>query len=356
MFHTRIVCTSPDENAAVFMLGRSCVVENLAICFSEELLTGKESRGQRVGILTGNGRSMLQRGSSIRNVRIDNVGTGIYSAGENSSESFSVTYDTLEIYNFTYRGVDFCALNRTGNVFRNLYIMSKYRVDTLFALETEESETSITQLNIEHTHCRYGVRLVGVRAFDIATIHFEGIFLDDPEGAMLYISRSAGTISAMSVYYCGITAPGCCMVELGDTDYDLLHEWAPVMPDMIKDVRISTLHLKGLNDPNFAIHKVCYNGLLEPAAAGFAFFRQEKGVEKRYRVQIEQYIYYTFKQDHAIYESIPREGNIEFVELGKLPISGPSALRPMHRLCPYRTQYFDTDLNRMLLWNGTDWQ
>ena len=173
---------------------------------------------------------------------------------------------------------------------------------------------------------------------------------------MLHISRSAGSIGAMSVYYSGITAPGCCLVELGDTDYNICHDWAPVMTDMIKDVKIGTLHLKGLNDPNFGVHKVRYNGLLEPAAAGFTFFRQQKGVDKAYRLQLEQYLYYTFKQDQEIYESIPREGEIEFVELGKLPAAGPTAARPVHRLCPFRTTYFDTDLNRLLLWNGADWQ
>lgn len=353
---TRIICTDPSESAAVIRAGRSSVIEHLSIGFLPELITGKEKRGERVGLLTGiPGRSMLQRGSSVRCVRIDTVGTGIYSAREDESESFSVTYDTLEIANFTFRGVDFCALNRTGNVFSNLYIYSHYEADTLFCLETEESEVAIHQLNIEHTRCRYGVRLVGVRAFAISTLHFEGLTLTDPDGAMLHIEGSAGSIESMSVYYCSIIKPDCCMVQLGNTHYDICKDWAQIIPGQLDYVRIGVLHLKGLNDPNEAIYHVRYNGLLESQARGFQFFRQTEGAQGVYRVQIDHYAYYTFKEDQAYYESLPSQGEIDFIRKGQLPSHGSTDRRPTQRLCPYRTQYYDTDLGRMLTWTGVTW-
>lgn len=351
---TRIICRDVKESAVCIRAGRSCTIEQLSIEFAPELLTGQEGFGQRVGLLTGNERS-LQRGSSIRNVRIMNVGTGICSMGENATESFSVTYDTLEICDFTYRGVDFRALNRTGNVFSNIYMYSRYEVDTLFSLETEESEVAIHQLNIEHTRCRCGVRLVGVRAFSVSTMHFEGLFLTKPNSAFLHIANSAGSIGALTAYYSTILAERCALIRLGGTVYDIGHDWAPKGLENLDFLRIGTLHLKGLNDPNYAIAQMRLSGLNEEKSADFRFFLREKDAPGVYRVQLDSYAYYTFKDDGRVYEAIPAEGEIDFIRKGYVQSHGPTAQRPTARLCPWRTQYFDTDVGRMLLWNGESW-
>ena len=84
-------------------------MRDIQLRFKDGLVTGGEQKGERVGLLTA-GRYSLQRGSSIANVKITNVGTGIYSPSEADGQeacSFSVTYDSLTIENFSYRGIDF---------------------------------------------------------------------------------------------------------------------------------------------------------------------------------------------------------------------------------------------------------
>jgi len=290
-------------------------------------------------------------------MRFFNCGTGICSSDWENSVSSSVTYDTLEIVNFSYRGVDFSARNRTGNVFSNIYIYSqKYMVDTCFSMDTEESETSIHQLNVEHTHCRYGIRLRGVRAAAASSIHAENLFLESPRSAVMLIENSSVIIEALSVYYIGICQRDSRLIELGDAVYDIEHDWATYYPENTGYLKIGTLHVKGLNDPWFK-HKNDWphRGMNWPEGRDFLFFGRRQNARGVFRVQVDQYIWYTFHTDEELYHRLPCRGEIEFIRLGQLPVKGPTRERPVHRLCPFHTTYYDTDLKRMLMWTGDEW-
>lgn len=355
VFNSIIEMTDDNPRTAVIRAGRSCVIENIGFGYQDGIVDGTEAEGERIGLVTGCGKIMLQRGSVVRNVRIFNTGTAIYSAEENKNESFSVTYECLEICDFSYRGIDFKALNRTGNLFSNIYMFSHFSVDTLFSLETEESEVSIHQLNVEHTVCRYGIRLVGIRALAASTIHIEGITLSDPSGAAVYFENSSGSIESFSLYYSSILHPDSCLFAFGDSVYDIGKEWATYYPENLGYLRIGTLHLKGINDPNWAIYHRTLNGLLDDSAQGFTFFRRKENAKGDCRIQIDNYVWYTFKKDEDYYTGLASKGNIEFLSKGKIKAFGTTAERPKTRLCPYHTTYFDTDENRMVVWDGKDW-
>lgn len=296
-----------DRDAVILSVGGQSCVEQLTIKYADGIVDGSEQKGERIGILTGCNNHCIVFGSSIRNVAIVNTGTAVYSRAENDSESFSVTYDTIEVRNFSYRGFDFSAKNRTGNVYQNIYIHSKYMVDTLFSLETEESEVSIVQLNIEHTRCKYGIRFVGVRALAATSIHIEGLVWSE---AALYLENSSGSIEALSVYYSAIEKRGSKLIGIGDGVYDIGHDWALYYPETMRYLRIGTLHLKGINDPNKNIYgRSCY-GFCEENAKEFAFVERIENSCGNFTVKIENYAWYTFQNDAELYKAFNCKGNV----------------------------------------------
>ena len=353
---SQIEMVGPEEHVILYA-GRSCSIEKLALGYAPELITGHEVQGERVGIATSANTYPLQRGSALRDVRIHHTGTALYSSDDGEqAASFSVTYDTLEIDHFSFRGVDFSCKVRTGNVFSNIYINSPYKnVDCLFYFEGEESETSIHQLNLEHTQCRRAMYISGACGLVASTIHLEGILLRDKDAAFIEINNSNVNIGTLSVYYSGIYQPDLSLFLLGDNNYH-----APVGNsnhrfETAGALRIGNLHLKGLNNPHAPIHGAVKDGLLNEAAANFSFFRRRNGASGEYRVCVDDFIYFTFQKDAAEYENFPSHGSILFAKKGAVAAFGPTGNRPVTRLCPYVSRYFDTDIQKELLYTGTGW-
>lgn len=307
MYQSYIYSTDTSEGAAVVSLARTCSVRDLTIGFAQGIVTGDETEGQRVGILTGDGEYSLQRGSEIKCVNIDGTGTAIYGPSKDGYESFSVTYDTLEIQNFSFRGIDFQSSIRTGNSYRNIYMMSsKYTVDCLFNLAGEESECTIEQLNVEHTRVsRAAVSLVGCRALDLASLHIEGIMLTGIGADFIYLSETSGRIGALSVYYTGIDAKNCSLIEINSNCYNVYS----FSYETLTKLKIETLHLKGLNDTNVPLHGQRY-GMNDGAVSGFTFIKRTASATGNFTVTIENYTYFTFQTDSAVYEAFASSGAV----------------------------------------------
>ncbi|MEG2159530.1 MAG: glycosyl hydrolase family 28-related protein, partial [Clostridia bacterium] len=299
MFRSFIINTSAKASDSVLMLSRTCAVEDINIGFDKKLLTGNELQGTRVGILTGGGRNpswSLQRGSQINRVRIENVGTAIYSPANDGYESFSVAYTNMEIDNFTYRGIDFQSPIRTGNYFCNIYIKSDYTVDSMFNYEGEESETSIQQLNLEHTRVkRAALSLSGCRALDLSSIHIEGVILTKNDTSFIYLNNTSGSIGAVSVYYTGIgdsvgetssTVTRASLFEIDNSQYDVGNS-ATTLP---LKLAINTLHVKGLNNTHIPLHGERYGLSVVP---GFKFFKRSDRAAGAYNIDIYNYVWYT---------------------------------------------------------------
>lgn len=321
MFQTFIISIADNDYAPVLSLGRTSSVEDLFIGFDSKLITGEEQWIQRIGIITGDdydgGSWCLQRGSQINRVGIGDVGTGICSCDLNNREgytSFSVSYTNLEIRDFSYRGIDFTAKTRTGNVFSNIYMNSKYEVDALFNMEGEESETSITQLNLEHTKVkRAAISLEGCRALAISTLHIEGILLSQEGAAYVFLENTAGTIEALSVYYTAIDANNCSLIRIGDGLYDIHEDWQQTPPSVMSKIRIGTLHVKGLHNPNTGIHGNDRTTIGLNDVVGFNFIKRASGAQGDYKVIIYNYVYYTFQSDLAKYTAFATSGNVSVV-------------------------------------------
>ncbi|QJD86169.1 glycosyl hydrolase family 28-related protein [Cohnella herbarum] len=357
MFVSTIVARIADPKAPILKAGRSSVVADLNLGFDNGLVTNQEAEGDRVGIYTG-AQWSLQRGSSVRNVRIQNVGTALYSPEGLGAESFSVTYDTLEIENFSYRGIDFRARNRTGNVFNNIYMNSnRPNIDVAFALTGEESETVINQLNVEHMKVNTAVLLDGVYALSASTVHIEGVTLRNADSGYVTVNNSSGSIGSLTVYYAPIEKNGVSIVRIGNNRYAT--GMTSFQPDTVGYLRIGTLHAKGLNenDPTSETHGAKVGGLTRADASGFVFFDRPANALGDYSVQLDNYVWYSYQNDRNVYEQFPVDpnGKISFMKLGALPLSGPTAKRPVNRMIANVTTYYDTDLKKLLIWNGTAW-
>lgn len=354
-FQTFIYSTDKSLSANVIKAGRTCVIENVTIGYKNGILTGDELQGERVGLRTGANNYSLQRGSAIRNCRFVNCGTAIYGGPEENETSFSVTYDTLEIQNFSFRGIDFQSNTRTGNVYNNIYIISQNQtVDSLFYLTGEESEATFTQINLEHSKCRNAMTLDGVRGFDINSLHIEGCHLQGDGSALIEINNSSGVIDALSVYYVALDYKNLSIIQVQDNKYDVGNAFSP---DTLGYLKINTFHVKGLHNPHAPIWGARVDGLNNPDNEGFTFISRPSNAKNDFVVRVENYVYYTFQNDAEKYEEFACDpyGKITFEKKGVIKTYGATSERPTTRLCPYYSTYYDTTMNKQLLWNGNNW-
>ena len=336
---TVLIADFEDPAQPIIRAGRSSTVRDIQLRFKDGLVTGDEQKGERVGLLTA-GRYSLQRGSSIANVKITNVGTGIYSPSEADGQeacSFSVTYDSLTIENFSYRGIDFSARERTGNVYRNLYLSSgDYEADAAFYFSGEESETYLQSLTVENTRAKQPVHLGDARAMAADVICLRNVQVTDPQGAFVAWNDSNGSIERLMIQ--DSPAPvGGCLVDIRDNVYS-----TAAFPTL-SHLRIGQLRLTGLT------------GVKE--AGDFLFFRRTEEKDPVY-VTVEDYDYTPGEGDAAVYEAFPvTEGDqLVFTCKGELTAKGPTDQRPKQRLCPFYTRYEDTTLGRTLIWTGKEWR
>ncbi len=364
IFTTQLVSINPDIMAPIIKAGRSCVIADILIKYKEGLLTGKENDGERVGIETSSNIWALQRGSTIRNVRIEEIGTAIYAKEHNTNKPmlngpFSVHFDSIEITNFSYRGIDFKSTNRIGNVFTNIFMNSnKPQVDSMISLEGEDSEIIFNHIILDRTKCKTAINFRDVRTFTVTSFHIEGVCVSEPRGSMIKLNNSSGIIDILSIYYCPIDYNNISIITIDDGVYNVNQEWAPIYPNTETFLKIHTLHVKGLNDPPWDYFGRRVEGLYRKEAYGFNFFYRSLDAEGEYNVELDNYIWYTFQNDSTIYEDFPCDPHkrIHFLKKGILISGGPMSKRPIKRLCPYHTKYFDTDLGKEITWDGNDWK
>lgn len=87
----------------------------------------------------------------------------------------------------------------------------------------------------------------------------------------------------------------------------------------------------------------------------FNFIIANGAKNKKYQLDIKNIIFSVESEDRDICNQFPCKGNIELKQLGQIAVSGSSTERPKHRLCPHRSEYYDTDLGKKLVWDGEDW-
>lgn len=352
MDKTIIVADFENPNQPIVMAGGNTVIKDIQFRYKDGLVTGKEEKDQRVGLFAGNYWS-LQKGAVLSNVKFANVGTAIRSKNtvatsdlgvadkfdkqSLSATCFSVTFDNIVIEDFSYRGIDFAATTRTGNVWRNMYLSSgKYACNSAFWFEGEESECNIENLTVADTRAERPIYINSARALDAGSISLRNIELIDDNLIYIYFEKSAGYIKHLSLNATTVESVQT-LVQIGETEfvgsgYDVLNR----------------LHIGKLSLSNVKGMKL---------ATGFNFFKRKSGFTTPFYITVEGYYYDAQQLEKETYRSFPTsEENLIYTKKGQILEKGSTIMRPSQRLCPYYTRYEDTDLGKTLIWNGEEWK
>lgn len=347
MMVTTLQYTGSDKGALVRAEG-ACHFTDLTLSVKEALLTGNEQQGDYV-LLWCSGTSGLSAGSLVQNVGFDACGTAVYAPPDKPKAVSDTVFDTLEMKRFTYRGFDLRSPDRTGMQFSNLYVSHGYlgntetNADAAFALEGRDSGTVIHQLNVEHMTAKRPVILNGCRDLQATAIHIEGITVGQNDSGFVTVDKTSGCIDALTVFYSPVDYDRVSIIQLGDAeDSDALE--------------IGVLHLKGLNDPNAALHGARKDGLLSDHGKSFLMMSRNQSAKGNYTMAIDSYVFFSYKSDREVYDRFDTAGKITFTRIGVLPPSGTTQQRPRVRLCKGYTTFFDTTLGYMLVWNGSLWE
>lgn len=315
-------------NPVLYAGGATCISQ-IQLGFKTGIVTGSETGGQRPGIIAYGLASQLalQRGATLSNLLITNVGTGLYSPPGTTGISgvFSCIFDNIEIQGFTYNGWDFEGGIRTGNVYRDIYINNvgtwlTHPVNCGFLLTGEESECTIEQLNVEWmSSASTGIFLQGVRALTATAIHFEEVTLTNTFTALLGWTKSSGYIGALTAYYIPIKTSGWFLIQAFDSTYD----GGVANPTTCNELHIGTLHTKGLNDGPQVSSGNGLNGL-----SNFFFVDRELSAVGPFYMKIDRWVWNTFQSDSSVYQNFPNDPHtmIQWVST----IAGP----PVGRVIP----------------------
>jgi hypothetical protein len=360
-FGTVILSKCSDKTKPIISMGRTSIIEKMQLKYDDSLINNTESRGQRVAILTNNpdNNYMLQRGSTIRNILINNVGTGISDGGVGC---FSVSFKDIEIMNFSWRGVDFWSNGRTGNEWDNIYInnfQDKYLSAESFYMEGDECELSIRQLNIEHCKVNSALHLFNVKGLYLESIHIEGVQINAPYNPFINLDNVDGTIGTATFYYTRNAVAGSNLFKLGNGgSFDNSNS---SIKDNDSSLIINNLVCVGLNRPDYTLYPNYTPLKTLNNVPNFFFFYRDSTATGDYYVSIDNYIFKTWSDisdDSSIYENLTSDpfNMIMFKKKGQLKEFGATEQRPAKRMIAGVTKYYDTTLSKPIIWDGSVWK
>lgn len=285
---SRIVANIESPTKAIFYFGNSgSYISDLTVGYDESLITGNEGQGERVGMYTGNVWAFAM-GASLRNVCFENVGTGIYSLDGDQYAMFSATLESVSVKNFTFRGLDIRGTIRTGNYYRNLYMTSKYPVDSALYLDGEESETVFTGIVVENLQAREPIHLLGVRALRMSGITLSNVSLTEDESGFIYLDNTNGTIDTVTVRN-GNIKDYCSLFKMGRGDFYVNHgKGSDTSFVTVNMLNVEKIHSESLSGKNFV-------------------FASKGDTEGLYDLEIVNYRYKTDHKDEAEYKAFAKD-------------------------------------------------
>ena len=202
-----IICKNESDRDPIIEAGGRCVIRDITIRYDDSCIKGNELAGERVGIYTGQMKKTLKRGTSITNVHIENVGTGVYSPKEEivkfemTATAFSVTFESVSVTDFVYRGFDMAAGTRTGNIYRNIYISSNGKeANAGFFLQERETECEITNLTIENSKLKSPVKFEVCEALSVSSINIINTELSKDNTGYVYVDMSNVIVGNLNIY------------------------------------------------------------------------------------------------------------------------------------------------------------
>lgn len=355
------VCS--DGTKPIIKIGGVSKIDSLTIQFDDNVNIPAHTKNVFIGIMTvdGSGERLLKT-SSISNVNIFNVGTGISDGGNGC---FSTEFRNIRIKDFSCFGVHMYGTTRTGNIWSNIYIESPNKSSLAgVLLEGEESECSINQLNLEHFIGNTAIQLKNVLSFKIGTLHIEGVEVRNNWNGYIDISNSSGVINNCTFYYTRLHKTGAHLFRLRDGYLPITNQ-DTTYKDNSSYLKINVLNTKGLNRPNANIYpNITAEQKTLNNSPSFTFFFRDKGYDlssNRFIVEVDDFKWNTWSSvvsddsEHYYNFSCDPHNMIEFVKKGQLLKVGTTEQRPTTRLCNNHTTYFDTTLNKMLFYINKSW-
>lgn len=158
-------------------------------------------------------------------------GTGITSARTlNSTDisyapTYSNTYDTITIWQFRYRAIDFSAWWTTGSIFNNVSMRneeSSPAVDCALSLTNGQFENVLHQINVENIHLRNtdgacAIRIDYCNNLFASTIHIENVIPTRNNQAIVSLNNFSGTVEALTYCNSNFSVTGVSVIQLDDT-------------------------------------------------------------------------------------------------------------------------------------------
>ena len=304
MTHVTILGDIEDSKKPILAVGGQSVIRDITVAFADSRITGAEGLRDRIAIqLFGGFRNLpFQTGSGIYNCQVHNCGTGISDGG---ASVFSANFKDIRISKFTCRGFEMTGTARTGNVYDNIYITNhdytrnngtgdKHHAWQGFVLSGEESECTITQLNVEHATLYQAIIFEDVLGLNASSIHIEGVEPRDDWSEYVKIVRTQGKMDNISFYYTRHKT-GTSLIKFGET------KKVDTSNDFFSDnvnFEIGTLVCKGLNrpdrgtygyEPKYPVTASTLSGSIQP----FYFINRES-FEDKYFVTLNRYNWMTY--------------------------------------------------------------
>lgn len=285
---TCIIANIESPTEAILYFGSSAsFISDFTVGYDENLITGEEVQGERAAMYTGNVWAFCQ-GASIRNVCFENVGTGIYSLDGDQYAMFSATLENISVKNFTFRGFDIRGTIRTGNYYRNIYMTSKYPVDSALYLDGEESETTFSGIVVENLQAREPIHLLGVRALRMSGITLSNVALTEDDGGYIYIDNTNGTIDSVTVRN-GSVKNYCSLFKFGRGDFYVNHgKGSDTSFVTVNVLNLENIHTESLSGKNF-------------------MFASKSDTEGLYDLEILNYSYKTAHNDEVEYKTFAKD-------------------------------------------------
>lgn len=346
----KITYTGNDGQPVIKMAGK-CVIDNVGIANTCE--NNNCGEGKYVGIWLSNDKGTVTNGSAIRSVKFSACGTLVYAPKDVESAANGLVIENLRAEGWWFRGIDFQSKNCTNNSFYNLYInrndFAGTRADKIDDLPVSDSafylngsvSPTIKQLNVEHTNIRQPIIFKDCKDLDVSTIHIEGVNTAEDGRGYVNISNTDGKIGAIDFYWSHVYAKNNALVKLEDSGKDG------------NEIVFETFLIKGINDPATHVEGI-KRGMDN---CGIKIFARDDEFTNPYYVTIENYVYFTFQNDKDLLEDFYSDkDNITFKKIGQLPAGGTTEERPTKRLCAGYTEYFDTTVGKLLVFNGTSWE
>lgn len=344
-----IKMTAPNETTSIIEVSNRGTVQCVGLSYTNNITA--TAQDQYLAIRLGNDPYVLQR-TLIKNVKISHCGSGIANV-KNEASPFSVHFDSIEITDFEYAGINLHDGAMTNNTFTNIYINNQQNEQARpvygFRLDGWMSSMRLDSVNVERGSYMSAISIRGCQNLSVGVLHIERVNTINPYSGCIEFSGVSGHIDSISAYYIGMQISGTSIIRLLEANM-----WGPYKLSVgtstykTNSLTIDTLLVEGLNDD-------AANGL-QDAADGYIIQRLQ-AFKDLYTLNVKNYSWHTYKNDASYYTSkyILSFNNVQSSGLVQDRLFGNTAERPTPTAVPYSAMYYDTDLSKLMIWNGTAW-